>query len=256
MGDASFVQKLVENDAASEAALEILEVAIDQADTTSKSAAKLLNPPAAPVAPFHRSLPNRLAVTRIPLPTEPQRARKYMERLISFCLEQAWPRRAAERLIIDGKVKVNGQVITTLGRQVDGNKDLVVVSGQPVTASSQRKYFLFYKPPGVVTTLADPGRPASTYAEAIGSRVFPVGRLDFDAEGALLLTDDGELANKLMHPSHQVPRVYSPNRRASPTRLRSTNSSRACAWKTAWPTRPRHGASEGRAQHLAEAGRH
>jgi 23S rRNA pseudouridine2605 synthase len=134
-----------------------------------------------------------------------------MERLHKF-LSRAGvsSRRAAEQLIVDGKVKVNGDVVTVLGTQIDPDKDLVVVQGQPVEVSAQRKYFLFYKPPGVVTTLSDPqGRPTiSDFTKVIGSRVFPVGRLDFDAEGALLLTDDGELANKLMHPSHQVPRVY------------------------------------------------
>lgn len=134
-----------------------------------------------------------------------------MERLHKF-LSRAGvaSRRAAEQMIVDGKVKVNGQVITTLGTRVDANKDLVVVAGKPVEISSQRKYFLFYKPPGVVTTLSDPqGRPTiADFTKIIGSRIFPVGRLDFDAEGALLLTDDGDLANKLMHPSHEVPRVY------------------------------------------------
>jgi len=119
-------------------------------------------------------------------------------------------RRAAEQLILDGRVKVNGQVITTLGTKVDGHKDLVVMDGAPVVASNERQWYLFYKPPGVVTTMHDPqGRPTvGEYVEKLEGRVFPVGRLDYDAEGALLLTDDGETANKLMHPKHQVPRVY------------------------------------------------
>ena len=119
-------------------------------------------------------------------------------------------RRHAEAMIVDGRVKLNGKVITVLGTQVDPQKDLVVVDGKLVAVNPERKYFLFYKPPGVVTTLSDPeGRPTvGDYAKDAGGRVFPVGRLDYDAEGALLLTDDGDLANKLMHPSHQVPRVY------------------------------------------------
>ena len=119
-------------------------------------------------------------------------------------------RRHAETLITDGRVKVNNKVVTELGSRVDPVKDLVLVDGKHVAPNPERKYFLFYKPPGVVTTLSDPeGRPTvGDYAQDAGSRVFPVGRLDYDAEGALLLTDDGELANKLMHPSHQVPRVY------------------------------------------------
>lgn len=134
-----------------------------------------------------------------------------MERLQKF-LSRAGvaSRRHAETLITDGRVKVNGKVVTELGSRVDGAKDLVLVDGKLVSASSERRYFLLYKPPGVVTTMSDPeGRPTiADYARETGGRVFPVGRLDYDAEGALLLTDDGELANKLMHPSHQVPRVY------------------------------------------------
>ncbi len=119
-------------------------------------------------------------------------------------------RRHAETLITDGRVKVNGKVVTELGSRVDPQRDLVLLDNKLVSPSAERKYFLFYKPPGVVTTLSDPeGRPTvADYAQETGGRVFPVGRLDYDAEGALLLTDDGDLANKLMHPSHQVPRVY------------------------------------------------
>lgn len=134
-----------------------------------------------------------------------------MERLQKF-LSRAGvaSRRHAETMITDGRVKVNGKTVTELGTRVDPQKDLVLLDGKLVSASSERKYFLLYKPPGVVTTLSDPeGRPTvADYSREAGGRVFPVGRLDYDAEGALILTDDGELANKLMHPSHQVPRVY------------------------------------------------
>lgn len=134
-----------------------------------------------------------------------------MERLQKF-LSRAGvsSRRHAETMITDGRVKVNGKVVTELGSRVDAQKDLVLLDNKLVSVNSERKYFLFYKPPGVVTTLSDPeGRPTvGDYAKETGGRVFPVGRLDYDAEGALILTDDGELANKLMHPKHQVPRVY------------------------------------------------
>ena len=127
-------------------------------------------------------------------------------------------RRAAEQLILDGRVKVNGQVVTTLGTKVDASKDLIVMDGAPVVASNERQWYLFYKPPGVVTTMHDPqGRPTvGEYVDRLEGRVFPVGRLDYDAEGALLLTDDGETANKLMHPKHQVPRVYLAKVKGSP----------------------------------------
>jgi 23S rRNA pseudouridine2605 synthase len=119
-------------------------------------------------------------------------------------------RRAAEKLITDGKVSVNGQVVKTLGSKVDAQKDLVTVSSKLVVLRSERQWYLLYKPPQVVTTMSDPqGRPTvADYVREVDARVFPVGRLDYDAEGALLLTDDGETANKLTHPKHQVPRVY------------------------------------------------
>lgn len=105
---------------------------------------------------------------------------------------------------------MNGAIVRELGTKVDGAKDLVVVDGKPAVAPSQKTWLLLYKPPGVVTTLKDPqGRPTiSDSLRGVRVRVFPVGRLDYDAEGALLLTDDGEVANRLMHPRHQVRRIY------------------------------------------------
>lgn len=142
-----------------------------------------------------------------------------MERLQKF-LSRAGiaSRRRAETFIVEGRVKVNGKVVTVLGTTIEPNRDLVLLDGQLVSAAPERRYFLLYKPPGVVTTMSDPeGRPTvADYATDVGGRVFPVGRLDYDAEGALLLTDDGALANKLMHPSHQVPRVYLAKVKGSP----------------------------------------
>jgi 23S rRNA pseudouridine2605 synthase len=128
-------------------------------------------------------------------------------------------RRAAETLITAGRVKVNGTIVRELGTKVDGNKDLVVVDGKPAVAPNEKCWFLLYKPAGVVTTLKDPQeRPTiSDYLENVRSRVFPVGRLDYDAEGALLLTDDGDVANRLMHPRHQVRRVYLAKVKGDPT---------------------------------------
>ena len=134
-----------------------------------------------------------------------------MERLQKFLARAGLAsRRHAEELITAGRVRVNGEVVTVLGTRVDPAKDLIVVDGRPIEASSERHWFLLYKPPAVVTTLSDPqGRATiADFTKTLGLRVFPVGRLDFDAEGALLVTDDGETANKLMHPKHQVPRVY------------------------------------------------
>jgi 23S rRNA pseudouridine2605 synthase len=119
-------------------------------------------------------------------------------------------RRKSEEIIQSGRVKVNGLVVKELGTKVTPGRDLVVVDGQPVSRSSERRYILLYKPPGCVTTLSDPqGRPtARGYLSGVEERVFPVGRLDYDAEGALLFTDDGELANRLAHPRYGHRRIY------------------------------------------------
>jgi segregation and condensation protein B len=97
-----------------------------------------------------------------------------------------------------------------LGSKVDPSRDLVLVDNQPVEKNAARRYILLYKPPGCVTTLSDPqGRPtARGYLGGVQERVFPVGRLDYDAEGALLFTDDGELANRLAHPRYGHRRIY------------------------------------------------
>lgn len=119
-------------------------------------------------------------------------------------------RRHAEELIQAGRVTVNNQVVTELGSKVEPGKDLVEVDGKLVSPPEEKAYYVLYKPVGVVTTLSDPqGRPTvADYLERAGRRLFPVGRLDYDAEGALLVTDDGELGHKLTHPSFQVPRTY------------------------------------------------
>lgn len=119
-------------------------------------------------------------------------------------------RRKAEELIVSGRVKVNERVVTQLGTKVDPGKDLVTVDGKLVSPPEARSYLLLYKPPGCVTTASDPeGRPtALDYLRGIRARVFPVGRLDWDAEGAVLFTDDGELANRLAHPRYGHRRVY------------------------------------------------
>lgn len=119
-------------------------------------------------------------------------------------------RRRAEELIVAGRVKVNGRVVAELGTRVEPDRDLVSVDGKPVLRRDERAYYLLYKPPGCVTTAADPeGRPtAQDYLRGVRERVFPVGRLDWDAEGAVLFTDDGELANRLAHPRYGHRRTY------------------------------------------------
>ncbi|WP_377888744.1 pseudouridine synthase [Alkalihalobacillus sp. R86527] len=117
-------------------------------------------------------------------------------------------RRKAETLIEEGRVKVNGKLVTELGTKVKDN-DKIEVDGIPVYRE-EPVYFLFYKPTGVISTVEDDkGRKAvADYFHHIEQRVFPVGRLDYDTSGVLLLTNDGDFANKLMHPSYKIDKVY------------------------------------------------
>lgn len=117
-------------------------------------------------------------------------------------------RRASEELIADGRVTVNGEV-AELGRKVDPATDVVLVDGERINIDPDRVYLVLNKPRGVVTTADDPeGRPAVVDLVNLPQRLFPVGRLDMDTEGLLLLTNDGELAHALMHPSFEVERTY------------------------------------------------
>ncbi len=119
-------------------------------------------------------------------------------------------RRGAEELIREGRVRVNGAVITELGYKVDPERDRIEVDGKRIPPPPPKVYYLLYKPYGVITSLSDPrGRPTvRDLLRRVKLRIFPVGRLDWDAEGLLLLTNDGELAARLLHPRYQVPRVY------------------------------------------------
>jgi 23S rRNA pseudouridine2605 synthase len=117
-------------------------------------------------------------------------------------------RRACEELIEEGRVEVNG-VVATLGRRVDPEQDRVTVDGVTIPVRPGLVYYLLNKPAGVVTTAHDPeGRPTVVDLVPGEPRVFPVGRLDRDTEGLLLLTNDGDLAHGLTHPSRGVPKTY------------------------------------------------
>lgn len=119
-------------------------------------------------------------------------------------------RREAERLILAGKVTLNGKVVDELGTKVDTDNDYIKVNGKLITRPEPKSYLILYKPSGYVTTTNDPeGRPTiMELLQKVKVRVFPVGRLDFDTEGLMLCTNDGELAHKLQHPSHEVPKTY------------------------------------------------
>jgi pseudouridine synthase len=119
-------------------------------------------------------------------------------------------RRAAEKLIADGCVSVNGRVVREMGVKADPAVDDIRVDGRRLKERERLRYILLYKPAGVVTTRSDPQRRRTVIDLLAGVRehVYPVGRLDYDTEGLLLLTNDGELAAALTHPRHGVERVY------------------------------------------------
>jgi 23S rRNA pseudouridine2605 synthase len=118
-------------------------------------------------------------------------------------------RRAAERLITEGRVRVNGRIVTELGTRVDSRKDKVEVDGRRLVREKP-VYVVLHKPRGVVSTMHDPeGRPTvKDLIAEVGARVYPIGRLDFNTSGVLLLTNDGELCDGLLHPKRDVPKVY------------------------------------------------
>jgi 23S rRNA pseudouridine2605 synthase len=133
-----------------------------------------------------------------------------MERLQKI-LSQAGvaSRRASEQLMLDGRVTVNGTTVRELGTKADAGDD-IRVDGRRIKIASQRRYLLLNKPRGYMTTRSDPQRRPTVVDLLGGVReyVYPVGRLDFDSEGLLLLTNDGDLAARLTHPRHGVARVY------------------------------------------------
>ena len=131
-----------------------------------------------------------------------------MERLQKVIAASGYcSRRKAEELITKGKVKVNGEVIKELGTKVDGN-DQIMIEGK-ILEKENKEYILLYKPRGVVTTTSD-DKKRKTVLDLIDTdkRLYPVGRLDYDTTGLLLLTNDGELTNLLIHPKNNIDKVY------------------------------------------------
>jgi 23S rRNA pseudouridine2605 synthase len=128
-------------------------------------------------------------------------------------------RRASEELILQGRVEVNGETVRTLGSKADPGKDVVKVDGRRLRFDVRLRYILLNKPKAVVTTRNDPQgrRTVIDLLKGVREFVYPVGRLDFDSEGLLLLTSDGDLAARLTHPRHAVPRVYEAVVAGSPT---------------------------------------
>jgi len=118
-------------------------------------------------------------------------------------------RRQAEQWIAQGRVTCNGQVCV-LGQSADTETDNICVDGKPLPSTEEKVYIMLHKPRGYVTTLSDEKgrRTAAQLVEDCGVRVYPVGRLDMDSEGLLLFTNDGEFANQMMHPSHEINKTY------------------------------------------------
>jgi len=135
-----------------------------------------------------------------------------MEQRIQKILSQAGisSRRAAEKMIAEGRIRVNGIVVTERGTKADFRRDEIRVDGRLICCEMERIYIVLHKPKGYVTTLHDPqGRPIVTdLIGGIPERLFPVGRLDYDSEGLLILTNDGEFSQRLQHPRYGLPKDY------------------------------------------------
>lgn len=132
-----------------------------------------------------------------------------MERLQKVIANYGYcSRRKAEELINLGEVYVNGTQVTELGTKVT-EKDIIVVEGKTLNKNTKKEYYLINKPRGVICSVKDElGRKVVTDLIATNERIYPVGRLDYDTTGALILTNDGEFANILMHPSNEVEKTY------------------------------------------------
>ena len=157
---------------------------------------------------FRHTIPHSLGVRYL------EGTRRYMaEERLQKVLAAAGvaSRRASEKLITSGRVRVEGQVVTALGTKVDPASVTVSVDGRPIRLSESNSYFRVYKPRGILSDIGGDTRGRRTVASLLpkgAGRVFPVGRLDLNSEGLVLLTDDGALANRLTHPRYEHPKTY------------------------------------------------
>jgi 23S rRNA pseudouridine2605 synthase len=118
-------------------------------------------------------------------------------------------RRACEEIIRQGRVEVNGQVVTEMGTKVDPHRDEIRVDGTPISGPEEKVYLILHKPPGYISTVHDPrGRPTILDLVPHRGRLYPVGRLDAESEGLLLLTNDGQLTHRLTHPRYEHEKEY------------------------------------------------
>ncbi|WBW95094.1 pseudouridine synthase [Oceanirhabdus sp. W0125-5] len=128
-------------------------------------------------------------------------------------------RRKCEVLITDGKVKVNGEVITELGFKIDPNNDEVIYNGKLIKDEEIKKYIMLNKPLNTISSAKDErGRTTVVDLINIPERIYPIGRLDYDTTGMLLLTNDGEIFNSIMHPSRKINKVYEAKIKGNPTK--------------------------------------
>jgi 23S rRNA pseudouridine2605 synthase len=151
-------------------------------------------------------------------------------------------RRQAEELIKQGRVAIDGRIVTEMGIKVDPARQTITFDNKTLTLATPKIYILLNKPKGYVSTVRDPqGRPivTSLLAGLDGLRVFPVGRLDLDTEGALLLTNDGSLAQKIQHPSHEVNKTYEATVMGRPDRekLARLETGIVIEGRKTWPAR-------------------
>ena len=143
-----------------------------------------------------------------PAAKAPKDGKERLQKLISAA--GICSRRKAEELILLGQVTVNGVVVNNLGAKADPTTDVIAVEGRSLEIQTEKLYFLLNKPRGYITSTEDPqGRPTvMDLMKGVKERIYPVGRLDYASEGLILFTNDGEMANKIMHPSSQVHRTY------------------------------------------------
>ncbi len=128
-------------------------------------------------------------------------------------------RRKSEEIILEGKVKVNGEVVKELGIKIDVDNDVVTIDGKKLELEENKAYILLNKPVGYITTMSDEfnRKKVIDLLKGVKERVYPVGRLDYDTSGLLLLTNDGDLAYKLTHPKHEIEKKYIAKVKGIPT---------------------------------------
>ncbi len=145
------------------------------------------------------------------LESEIKRGEKMEERLQKFLAESGIAsRRKSEQLILEGKIKVNGKIVTELGTKINPEKDVVEYNGKKIQKENKKVYILLNKPIGYVTTVKDQFKRDTVMEliKGVKERIVPVGRLDMYTSGALLLSNDGEFVNKVTHPKHEIEKTY------------------------------------------------